>query len=94
MGFSTLAPDRQGKFAKRAFFAGVQLRTLVFAPRQIHAALPAIEAREVSLVAPKWSLRFLRSLLPKYLNLLAVSKRYGEPDSWFESRSLRHELSI
>src|SRR5260370_21607663 len=41
-----------------------------------------------SIAHPNWS------LLPKSLNLLAVSKRYGRPDSWFESRSLRHELGI
>jgi hypothetical protein len=41
-----------------------------------------------SIAHPNWS------LLPKSLNLLAVSKRYGRPDSWFESRSLRQELNI
>jgi hypothetical protein len=28
------------------------------------------------------------------LNFLEVSNGYGEPDSWFESRSPRHELNI
>jgi len=33
------------------------------------------------------------SLLPNSLIFRAFSKRYGEPDSWFESCSRRHEIS-
>jgi superfamily II DNA or RNA helicase len=33
------------------------------------------------------------SLVPSTLKLLDFSNGYGDPDSWFESRSLRHELS-
>jgi hypothetical protein len=34
------------------------------------------------------------SLVPNFLNFFDFSNGYGEADSWFESRSLRHELSI
>jgi len=34
------------------------------------------------------------SLVPKVLNFRDFSNGYGDPDSWFESRSLRHELSL
>jgi hypothetical protein len=36
----------------------------------------------------------ITSLVPNLLNFLEVSNGYGEPDSWFESRSPRHELNI
>jgi hypothetical protein len=34
------------------------------------------------------------SLVPNTLKLLDFPNGYGDPDSWFESHSLRHELSI
>jgi hypothetical protein len=35
-----------------------------------------------------------KSLVPNLLNYFEFSHGYGEADSWFESYSLRHELSI
>jgi hypothetical protein len=34
----------------------------------------------------------LCSLVPNSLNSFDFTQRYGEPDSWFESYSLRHNL--
>jgi hypothetical protein len=34
------------------------------------------------------------SLVPNLLNFFEISNGYGEAYSWFESRSLRHEVSI
>ncbi len=35
-----------------------------------------------------------RSLVRKLRNSFEFSNGYGQPDSWFESGSLRHELDI
>jgi hypothetical protein len=62
--------------------------------------VPGIGARGGGVTVPHEHLHMCRrddrrgSLVPNLLNSFMFSNGYGEPDWWFESRSLRHKLNI
>jgi hypothetical protein len=87
------AQKRQGrrgagnKPAQRGSWSRPEPTSVLLVPRKRGAPMDG-------LTAPRDVCARQRSLVRNLLNSFEFSNGYGPPDSWFESGSLRHELSI